>query len=423
MVSNGRSGAPTPGGGRTTAIRHVDVSRMTSETQISSCDEGVGQPTAGVAGAAVDAQLHALLLRWLAPLVRLCAAQGAALRLLSDDGDLLHLAASLNRPAGVCAAVTVARHGCVPCGEALDARRVVWATDLGTCQPGADDGAARDAAAPPAPHMLVLPLRHGERMLGVCTLYFAAGNQPAPDLQALLEPVGELLGLALDKARLDAESQHALLNQARQAMSAEVHDSLAQSLTFVRMRMPLLRDAVLAHDDERALGCVDDMRAELGQAHASLRCLLSQWRAPVDPLGLVHALGSSADDFRRRSGAALEVVNELPGLKLSAEQDADVTHIVQEALANVARHAAASHARLHIAPAASGGVQIVVEDDGTGIAATATGGGHHGMAIMRERALRIGGTLEVAARQGGGTRVRLAFPLTAGPTQTAGERH
>jgi two-component system nitrate/nitrite sensor histidine kinase NarX len=177
------------------------------------------------------------------------------------------------------------------------------------------------------------------------------------------------------------------------------------------MRLPLLHDAMLAHDDERALRYWSDVRAEVGQAHASLRAILAHLRVPLDPQGLVHALGASAENFRRSTGAELEFVNDLPGLRLEPELETQVFHIVQEALSNVARHASAEHARLHIGAGASGAVEIVVEDDGAGLPpGAAQGGGHYGLEIMVERARRIGGTLEVGARPGGGTCVRLAFP-------------
>ena len=131
----------------------------------------------------------------------------------------------------------------------------------------------------------------------------------------------------------------------------------------------------------------------------------------MDPQGLVHALGVSAENFRRSTGTELDFVNELPGLKLSAEQETQVFHIVQEALTNVARHAHAQHAQLRIAAARPGEVEIVVEDDGAGLPPTAGGSTHYGMEIMVERARRLAGALEVGARQGGGTRVRLTFPV------------
>jgi two-component system nitrate/nitrite sensor histidine kinase NarX len=154
------------------------------------------------------------------------------------------------------------------------------------------------------------------------------------------------------------------------------------------------------------------VRAAVSQAHSSLRSVLVHLRSPMDPAGLAHALDVTAQTFRRSSGAELDFVNEMPGLSFSPEQETQVFHIVQEALTNVARHARARHARLHLAPLGDGLLQVVVEDDGTGLPPTAAeGGAHYGLEIMLERARRLGGTLQVGPRDGGGTRVQLRFAM------------
>ena len=87
-------------------------------------------------------------------------------------------------------------------------------------------------------------------------------------------------------------------------------------------------------------------------------------------------------------------------------------HIVQEALANVAKHSTARRARCSSSRSAER-LEIVIEDDGTGLPPAAAAAGcasHFGLEIMRERAQRLGGTLSIERREGGGTRVRLGIP-------------
>lgn len=364
------------------------------------------------AGLSAGGDLRALLQRLLEPLVRLAGAQGGAVRVLTDRGDQLRLVSSIGPTPQRCSGERQVDRHCGFCGAAADGLRVVWAADASPCHEPAG------AAARP---MLTVPLQHRARVLGVYNLFYARGDEPAPDVLALLKSVGELLGLALDNARLEAEAFRATLAHERQMMAAEVHDSLAQSLAFVKMRMPLLQDAMRARDDARAQRYFDDVRGAVTQAHANLRGILTDLRAPMDPLGLGHALDASVESFRRSSATELDFVNELPGLQLDPGQEIQVFHIVQEALTNIVRHAAARHARLHIAPAPRGDVQIVIEDDGAGLPAAAGAGAHYGLEIMLERARHIGGSLEVGARSGGGTRVQLAFPLQAGapPAQAA----
>jgi two-component system nitrate/nitrite sensor histidine kinase NarX len=356
---------------------------------------------------ATGGDLHRLLARFLGPIVRLAGAQAGAVRVLSDHGDQLQLVSALGLPEDLCGPGSAVDRHCGHCGAAADGQQIVWATDLSTCA----DRSGSAYFGQDGRRLLAVPLQHRGRTLGVYNLFFAEAKEPSPEVQAILRSVGELLGLALNNAWLEQERLRATLMAERQMMAAEVHDSLAQSLAFAKMRMPLLHDAMLAHDDAHAQRYYDDVRRAMSEAHASLRGILTHFRAPMDPQGLVHALGASAENFRRSTGTQLDFVNELPGLRLPAEQESQVFHIVQEALSNVARHAGAQHARLHIAPAQPGELAVVIEDDGAGLPPAVAGTSHYGMEIMVERARRLAGHLEVGRRQGGGTRVRLTFPV------------
>ncbi|HEX6137957.1 MAG TPA: ATP-binding protein, partial [Casimicrobiaceae bacterium] len=102
------------------------------------------------------------------------------------------------------------------------------------------------------------------------------------------------------------------------------------------------------------------------------------------------------------------------GLRLPAGDEVQVFHIVQEALANVHRHANATRARVTIDQAGDR-YEICVEDDGLGMATDTSGDDrtrseHYGIAIMRERAQRLGGELTLRSVAGAGTAVRLNFP-------------
>jgi two-component system nitrate/nitrite sensor histidine kinase NarX len=249
---------------------------------------------------------------------------------------------------------------------------------------------------------------------------------------AVLKSVGELLGLALNNARLEQEHLRARVMHERQMMAAEVHDSIAQTLAFVKMRLPLLEEAVGSHDDARLMRYLGDLRSAVGEAHSSLRAIIGEFRTPPDPLGLDHALQDRVRQLRERHGIEAEMVNHAPGLSLPTGDELQVVNIASEALANIARHARASHAWLSLA-VNDGQVELRIEDDGCGLAAgagsvadtvdvpsdaTPARSGHHGIAIMGERARRIGGRLELRPRQGAGTLLTLNFPLPATAVRT-----
>ena len=218
---------------------------------------------------------------------------------------------------------------------------------------------------------------------------------------------------ASEHERLGRDALRTALANERQMMATEVHDSLAQGLTYMRMRMSLLRDAIRDGDDARAFKYWSDVDTSLTNAHRRLRELITYFRSRMDPQGLLHALQEMTETFLDRTGVALAFANRVPDLDLPVGREVQVFHIVQEALANVCKHADARHARLTL-DTRGAGYEIVVEDDGVGMAADPTGergeAGHYGIAIMRERASRLGGELTLDSAPGAGTRVRLYFP-------------
>jgi two-component system nitrate/nitrite sensor histidine kinase NarX len=354
------------------------------------------------AGLSSETDVAAVLRRFLEPIVRLAHARGGAVRMLCGD-DRLRLVSQFGlTPELPCADHAVDRH-CGSCGRSVDDDQPVWQSDSSSCR---DDEPA--PARGGALHLLAVPLEHRGRVLGVYNLFFDDPAAPSDEVRAMLRPIGDLLGLALANARLEAENLRATLMQERQIMAAEVHDAVAQDLTFLRMRLPLLEQAIAAHDDDQARRYLDDLRQAMGRAHSSLRAIVTEFRTPPDPLGLAHGLRAKVDEFAARSGIEVRLDNRAPGLALAASSESQVLHIVGEALSNVARHAHACRAWVSV-DAPPGRVEVSVEDDGAGVS-TRAAPGHHGLEIMAERARRIGGTLAVEPRSGGGTVVRLTIP-------------
>lgn len=364
----------------------------------------LGALAAGLAG---TDDLNDLLRDFLRTAMQMVQAQAGAVRVLDALGRM-QLVGQLGLPDAVLQAERLVNPDCGVCGAATLSDQPLWSGDLAACTRRSDDpffgGTCR--------HVLAVPLQHRSRVLGVYSLFLASSTRPDAAVLALLKSVGELLGLALEKARLEREQLQALVQEERRSMAAEVHDSVAQSLAFVKMRLPLLHDAMLAHDDARAQQYWEDIRGTVGQAHTGLRQILTDFRTPSDPQGFMHAVRTLTQDFERRTGIVFELACPALEPPLSPAQQAQAFQVVQEALANTVRHAGARHAWLAVSWA-DGQVQMRVEDDGRGLDPTKfqAGGTHYGIEIMKARALRLGGRLTLAPRVQGGTRVQLVFPL------------
>lgn len=359
------------------------------------------------------ADIRALLRRFLEPIIQLAQARAGAVRLLCDD-ERLRLVSEVGLPSQMgCAEQTVGRH-CGSCGKAVDSDQLTWSPQLSECA-----GNTQHLLAPLGfNHMLAVPLGHRGRVLGVYNLFFDQTKGPSTKVRSMLRSIGDLLGLALDNARLESENLRAVVMQERQMMAAEVHDAVAQDLTFLRMRMPLLEQAIAQHDEVRAARFMAELRDALGHAHGSLREIITQFRTPMDPQGLAQGLRSRVAEFASRSGIEATLDNEIPALALPPARETQVLYIVSEALTNIARHAGATQAWVQLRQTTSHHIELRVEDDGSGVRSNPNEPGHHGINIMGERARRLGGQVSLASRPGGGTVVVLLFPAAEAMSKT-----
>ena len=340
--------------------------------------------------------------------MQLIGAQGATLRALSHDGRLALVAACGQAPALKSTERFIAADTGL-CAIALARDEIASARSLANDAGDTAGLVVGDATLP----VMAIPLVHRGTGVGVCTLQFAAGASLDTRQHALLEGLRVLLAASLSDAVRDRDQSQATSLAQRQAFAAEVHDSVAQTLSFVKMRMPLLQDAIRGQNEGAALRYCDDLRKAVGSAHTNLRQLLTEFRVAVVPQGLKHALRSSILIFSQRTRVPLELDDQAPDLSLSAAQESQVFHIVQEALTNIAKHASARQAWVRLTQA-GGRLEVDIEDDGCGASHEEDVGAHHfGLDIMRERAARLGGRLDIGARAGGGMRVHLSFPLAA----------
>ncbi|MDO9112589.1 MAG: ATP-binding protein [Polaromonas sp.] len=362
---------------------------------------------------AAGSDLEPLLERFLVSIVALAGAQAGAVRVLTDDGQYMRLVAQQGLPPHVLSTERLVERDCGMCGIAAGTDVLVWVDDVRSC----DRHGSNAYFGLQCKNVLAISLPHGKQVLGIYNLFFEANAQIDPQTQTILRLIGQLLGLALHNARIERERLRVTVMKERQEMLNEVHDAIAQTLAYVKMRLPLLNDALLAHDDQRSLKYFSDVKKAVGDVHDNLREVMTYFRTRMDPLGLLHALHGIADGFLDRTGITLEIRNSAQNLNLTDEQEAQVFHIIQEALANIAKHSMASRAVLAIDKTPRQ-LEFLIEDDGRGMAelfggasmAEPAAAAHFGLEIMQGRTQRLGGSLEVGRNEGGGTRVRLVLP-------------
>jgi two-component system nitrate/nitrite sensor histidine kinase NarX len=343
--------------------------------------------------------------------VQLAQANAGAIRVVDPQSGDLRLMTSIGLPPELRACDTLMPSSCGICGAAIrddDTRRAT--RTIGCDMRSRAWGRAGMECA------IAVPLDYQGKPIGVLNLFFAADHEPPECVSQLLMPFGQLVGLALENERLARDNLHARVVLERQHLATEIHDAVAQSLTFARMRLTTLERALQADDRGDALACCTDISDELRNAHSRLREVITHFRAGMDARGLLASLHETADKFQERTGIELALECHVTDIPLSPLQEAQAFNIVQEALANVRRHSGARRARVAIHPCQDA-LEITVEDDGCGltplVAECGAGDDHHGLRIMRERAERAGGWIRFDNPLTGGTRVRLVLPTLA----------
>ena len=207
-----------------------------------------------------------------------------------------------------------------------------------------------------------------------------------------------------------AQNQHQqmMLIEERTTIARELHDSLAQSLSFLRIQLTLLRRTV-DKSDHAAHGIIADFDQALADAYRQLRELLTTFRLTIEQADLVAAMQAMIASLQEQTGAQI-LFNYQPGLEsLEAQQQVHVLQIAREALLNAIRHASAQRISIDYQHTEQGEHLLTITDDGVGISNTDEPPGHYGLTIMAERAQRLDGKLSISA-QPRGTQVALRFP-------------
>lgn len=264
-------------------------------------------------------------------------------------------------------------------------------------------------------HVVTVPLIFSDRLNGVYRLLVDdAHSAVSEDFGNLLTSIGKQLGMAVEKARLDRESDRLSRMEERALLANELHDSLAQTLASLRFQVRVLDDT-LRQDNESAIWQeMERIEASLDEANTELRELIAYFRAPIDRRGLIPALETAVSRFRKESGIEAVFQNQWDNRDLPSEHEVQITRIVQEALANIRKHSEADMVRVLLTRARDEAYRVVIEDDGLGIALSETDRGdldHFGLSIMQERAARIDGELRIESEPGEGTRVVVTFKV------------
>lgn len=284
-----------------------------------------------------------------------------------------------------------------------------------------------DADGPPLPcvragfkTVINIPVRLHERVMGEVDLFFNAEVSPAPALRSLLEALASHLASAMENLRLNALEKEAAVSQERIYLARELHDSIAQSLAFVKIQVQLMRTAIRSGRLDELNGILEEIDTGVRESYGDVRELLVHFRTRANNEDIGLALTTTLRKFEHQSGVKTSLSFQGEGIPLFPDLQIQVLHIIQEALSNIRKHAHASTVVLTVQRQPVW--RFEVQDDGIGFDMDddRLDETHVGLRIMRERAQIIGARLDIASSRGKGSSVILTLPPNAypGPVRT-----
>jgi two-component system nitrate/nitrite sensor histidine kinase NarX len=254
-----------------------------------------------------------------------------------------------------------------------------------------------------------VPIRLQQRLLGELNLFYRSSVVPTQEETELLDSLASHLASALEGLRVAALEREAAVAQERAMLARNLHDSIAQSLAFLKIQVQLLRSADEQSHKANLHTALDELDAGLRESINDVRELLMHFRTRTNTDDIETALQETLQKFQQQSGLPAQLRVEGEGLPLPPDVQVQVLHVMQEALSNVRKHAQASQVTLRVIKGTNWG--FTVQDNGQGFdTEMLPDSSHVGLTIMRERASRIGAEVRIESAPGQGSSVTLTLP-------------
>ncbi len=264
----------------------------------------------------------------------------------------------------------------------------------------------------------VFHIRNGLKDIGFFVIYFKTMEKLPTQSYRLYENFGTHLGVAIDNVRLIERDQQYAVIQERTLMAQGLHDSIAQSLSFLNLQVQLLEAGIKTKDQSLVDDTVALIKTGVMECYEDVRELLLNFRERLHKESFAEGIATVIERFEMQTKLKVRLVTRGDGQELTDKQKLQVIFIMQEALANVRKHSKATQVQVDVRNEED--FELAVSDNGIGIdegILKARSKRHVGLSIMRERASRIGAVVSVepvaAELYRNGTTVRLVIPQVA----------
>ncbi|PWV61174.1 histidine kinase [Plasticicumulans acidivorans] len=262
------------------------------------------------------------------------------------------------------------------------------------------------------PGTLSIPVLDQGQHYGVLLLASPRPGSGDSAERQLLETVARHIAASLRARQQEVSKRRLALLEERNVIARELHDSLAQSLSYLKIQVSRLSGALPPEQPPVVGEVLGELREGLSSAYRELRELLTTFRITMEETGLQPALEKALKEFATRGAIHTELDYALGGHLLSPHQEIHVLQIVREALSNIVHHARAETARVSLQRVGEF-IRVTIDDDGVGLPQQPERERHYGLTIMRERTRSLHGEIRLSNHEPHGCRVEIDFPAAA----------
>lgn len=258
--------------------------------------------------------------------------------------------------------------------------------------------------------LITVPILFQQDLLGEIDIFYLGQADLDQDQKSLFETLAHHLAGAMEAVRIKAMEKEAAISEERSLLARELHDSIAQSLAFLKLQVGMLKDEMAASASVKAQKILSELDEGLRESYSDVRELLLHFRTRTNTEDIETAIRTTLQKFEHQSDIHSELEIHGQGLPLAPDVQIQVMHVIQEALSNIRKHSKAKNVKVVVNQSPQWIFQVI--DDGIGFSPDeiSIDSTHVGMSIMKERAMKIGADLQVQANTPAGAKVLLTLP-------------
>ena len=257
----------------------------------------------------------------------------------------------------------------------------------------------------------VFPILYKSEELGILTLYFSDGIELGENDDSLLRTLCGQLGVSIANSRFAQERSQLAVLQERNLIAQGLHDSIAQTLTFLNLQVQMLDSTYKAGEKEQMEENIRFLTDGVQECYDDVRELLLNFRTKISNKDFPEAVTSLLARFEQQTQIEVDTAWRDDGPSLNNDEQLQVIFILQESLSNIRKHAQAHHVVVELDNRHD--FTLRIRDDGVGFDTGRLKNmseAHVGLGIMQERARRINAVLSVESQPHQGTTVTLVLP-------------